>query len=265
MVQNTFQLTRFCSSLFQIQDPSRAHKRLRLAVKKTNTGTSIATYASLLETVTNSNEALQILIHISDALQYTNEEDMQESMQKISEHFRREQESAVRVKILALFSEFSQESCAIENAVLVDEIINLLGVEKSPKVISQGLHSLFKIGEQQPLANAVLIKMVNFARNQLKSQSHNVQRHALLLLGAFSALKDAENETLDLIGKYTDSQDSRVRAQAFRSILTLGRRDVFLTPTLYPRAIESLKDDYECVRREALQLVYELGIKHPEQ
>lgn len=95
--------------------------------------------------------------------------------------------------------------------------------------------------------------------------SHNVQRHALLLLGAFTSLAEAERETLDLISKYTDSQDSRVRAQAFRSILMMGRRNVILTPSLYPRAISSLQDDYECVRREALQLVYELGIKHPNQ
>lgn len=99
----------------------------------------------------------------------------------------------------------------------------------------------------------------------LTSPSHNVQRHALLLLGAFTPLAEAERETLDLIGKYTDSQDSRVRAQAFRSILMMGHRNVTLTPSLYPRATGSLEDDYECVRREALQLVYELGIKHPNQ
>lgn len=98
----------------------------------------------------------------------------------------------------------------------------------------------------------------------LTSSSHNVQRHALLLLGAFT-LPNEDRETLDLVSKYTDSQDSRVRAQAFRSILMMGRRNVILNPSLYPRATSSLQDDYECVRREALQLVYELGIRHPNQ
>lgn len=111
---------------------------------------------------------------------------------------------------------------------------------------------------------SILLRIVLFAKFQLTNPSHNVQRHALLLLGAFLQLREAEKESLDLISKYTDSQDSRVRAQAFRSILILGDRGAFLPPSLYFRATQALKDDYECVRKEALQLVYELGVKHPE-
>lgn len=109
------------------------------------------------------------------------------------------------------------------------------------------------------------MRIVQFAKLQLTSASHNVQRHALLLLGAYLQLREAEKESLDLISKYTDSQDSRVRAQAFTAILMLGKRGAFLSPSLYPRATQALKDDYECVRKEALQLVFEMGVKHPEQ
>lgn len=133
------------------------------------------------------------------------------------------------------------------------------------QVISQGLQSLLKIGEYQRLPASILMRIVLFAKLQLTNASHNVQRHALLLLGAYLQLREAEKESLDLISKYTDSQDSRVRAQAFSAILMLGKRGVFLNPGLYSRAIQALKDDYECVRKEALQLVYELGAKHPEQ
>lgn len=151
-----------------------------------------------------------------------------------------------------------------DGTMLIDEVILLLKVETSPKVLSQGLHSLMKIGENQPLPVPTLIRCVLFAKLQLTNASHNVQRHALRLLGAFLQLREAEKESLDLISKYTDSQDSRVRAQAFRSILMLGERGAFLSPTLYFRAVESLKDDYECVRKEALQLVFELGVKHTD-
>lgn len=140
----------------------------------------------------------------------------------------------------------------------------MLKGEKSPKVISQGLHSLIKIGSYQLLPVPTLIRSVLFAKLQLSNASHNVQRHALRLLGEFLQLREAEKESLDLISRYTDSQDSRVRAEAFRSILVLGQRGAFLTPRLYSRAVEALKDDYECVRKEALQLVYELGIKHTD-
>lgn len=162
-----------------------------------------------------------------------------------------------------MFADFVID-CAADGAILVDEIVLLLKNEQSPKVLSQGLYSLLKIGEYQPLAAPVLMRIVLFAKAQLTSASHNVHRHALLLLGAFLQLREAEKESLELISKYTDSQDSRVRAQAFRAILVLGKRGVQLPPGLYSRATHALKDDYECVRKEALQLVYELGVRHPE-
>lgn len=119
-----------------IQEPAiiRQNKRLRLTIKKANTGVSICTFTNCLETVQNSNEALQLLIQISDALQY-NDEDLPEAIQKICEHFRRETQSAVRVKILALLSEFATESCSVEGVTLVDDIVVLMASEKSPKVV----------------------------------------------------------------------------------------------------------------------------------
>lgn len=118
-----------------IQEPTiiRQNKRLRLAIKKPNTGASISTFTNCLDGVQNSNEALQLLIQISDVLQY-NDEDLPDAIHKICEHFRREQQSAVRVKILALLSEFATESCAVDGTVLIDDILMLMGGEKSPKV-----------------------------------------------------------------------------------------------------------------------------------
>lgn len=162
-----------------------------------------------------------------------------------------------------MFGELAAEAFN-DGTLLVDDVILLLKGETSPKVISQGLHSLFKIGDSQQLPLPTLMRIVLFAKLHLANASHNVQRHALQLLGSFLQLREAEKESLDLISRYTDSQDSRVRAQAFHSILVLGQRGAYLPPRLYFRAVEALKDDYECVRKKALQLVYELGIKHTE-
>lgn len=245
--------------------------------KKSTIEKTLSTYINLLENSTSSNDALQVLIQISDNIStFIDEDTLMESIRKLNDHYKRENESAVRVKVLALLSEFANDSIHNTNnstsgasnvdcTALIEEIIILLRNESSPKVISQGLYSIYKIGECQPLANIILTKVVALAKQQLCAASHNIQRHALLLLGAFAQLSDAETEILSLVAQYTDSQDSRVRAQAFRSILMLGKRGVILTPSLYTRAIKSLKDDYECVRKEALQLVYELSIKHPEQ
>lgn len=220
--------------------------------------------ANSLAIVATSNEVLQLLIQISDDLSNHNgADDLLEAMRKLCEHFKRETESAVRVKVLALLADFGVDQC-VDGTFLVDEIVLLLKAENSPKVLSQGLQSLHGIGESQNLPSAMLTRIVLFAKQQLRNASHNVQRHALQLLGAFLNLREAEKESIDLISKYTDSQDSRVRAQAFRSILVLGKRGAFLAPSLYTRAIDSLRDDYECVRKEALQLVYVLGNFHSE-
>lgn len=226
-------------------------------------GPSIQSLTNLLETATSSNCALQILIQISDSFANSQTDELQEVIRKLSNHFKNEKESAVRVKVLSIFSEFATEP-SFDVTILIDEIAQLMKTEQSSKVISQGLHSFYKIGEHQQLPMPIVIRIVMFAKMQLSNPSHNVQRHALKLIGAFLLLREADKESLELISKYTCSQDSRVRAQAFRSILMLGKRGTVLPPWLYSRAIDALKDDYECVRKEALQLIYELGLRHPE-
>ncbi|XP_058825412.1 integrator complex subunit 4 isoform X2 [Topomyia yanbarensis] len=243
---------------------ARIYKRIRLTSRKSSgVPVSILAYVNLLEDTVNSNDALQVLIKISDSMQF-DESEFPEAVKKLVEHFRREPESAVRVKILSLFGDLACET-GIECPPLIDEVIGLLKGETSAKVISQGLCALERIGRACSLTSVAYVnKMVFFAKSKLFSPSHNVQRHAILLLGLFVLVSDAEKESLELIGKYTDSADARVRAQAFRSMLTLGERGVHLPPTLYERACSAMIDDYECVRKEALQMVYKLGVKHPE-
>lgn len=55
--------------------------------------------SNLLEKTTNSNESLQILTQISDSLSNSNPEDAVDSIRKLCDHFKREKESAVRVKV----------------------------------------------------------------------------------------------------------------------------------------------------------------------
>lgn len=82
----------------------RPIKRLRLAVKRTSyTGPSVQTLTTLLENAANSNAALQILIKISDHLSSNYGEDLIEPIKKLSDHFKKETESAVRVKVSAVF------------------------------------------------------------------------------------------------------------------------------------------------------------------
>lgn len=80
----------------------RPHKKLRITVKRSisNAGPSILILSTLLETTSkSSNEALQILTQISDSLSNNTVDDIHESIRKLCDHFKRERESAVRVKV----------------------------------------------------------------------------------------------------------------------------------------------------------------------
>lgn len=80
----------------------RPHKKLAITVKRSisNAGPSVLILANLLENSSkSSNESLQILIQISDSLSNNTADDIQESIRKLCDHFKRERESAVRVKV----------------------------------------------------------------------------------------------------------------------------------------------------------------------
>lgn len=172
----------------------------------------------------------------------------------------------MRVKILYLFSDFVLDH-GIDASLIIDEILLLLKGEESSKVINQAFTSLLRIGQssnQEQVPQSVLSKIVEVAKLRLTSINHNVQRHAIQLIGAFSSIDEAEKELMAMISHYMDSSDARVRAQSMNSLLCMGSRSIQLPASLYSRAEKALKDDYECGRREALQLIYELSQRHPE-
>ncbi|XP_063695637.1 integrator complex subunit 4 isoform X2 [Culicoides brevitarsis] len=240
----------------------RPSKRLKLMAKKSyGPLSSILGFINQLDASTNSNKTLEILAEIQDGSQY-DESEFPEAIRRLCELFRKDKESTVRIKVLSLLVDLVHDNNYDGNA-LIDDIMSLLKQETSAKVISQGLTVLMRLGKTLGTSCSQIPKMILFAKQKLLSPSHNVQRHALVLLGSFLP-PDAEQENLNLVGKYTDSQDARVRAQAFSSMLALGQRGIDLTPNLYQRAVEALKDDYECVRKEALQLIFEIGVRHPE-
>lgn len=216
-----------------------------------------------MELSSSSNETLQILAEISDSPNI--EEIGPEAIRFLTSLFRKEKDF-VRVKILYLFSDFVLDH-GIDASLLMNEIILLIKSEESSKVINQAFTSLFRIGQsiqQQAVPQATLSKIVEFAKLKLTSTNHNVQRHAIQLIGAFTSKEEAEKEFMTLISFYMDSSDARTRAQAINSLLCMGTRGIDLPPTLYTRAEKALKDDYECGRKEALQLIFELGQRHPE-
>ncbi|XP_036319593.1 integrator complex subunit 4 [Rhagoletis pomonella] len=260
-----------------IEIGSKPQKKIRIqTTAKVNKSSHILQILAALEGVPlghgqqGSKDLIEVLVKIADELVLDDAQiaESQDVIHRLMEIFRQERDgdTTVRVKILGLLADFSDVGIPEVVNALVDGIIGILKQERSQKVIAQGLYGLHKIGIQniKLLPSTHVTKIAHFAQQQLTSESYHTHKYALLVLSAFVTLNDARKGVMDLIGHYADSQDSGVRAQALRSILCLGERGATLSPTLYQRAVEAMKDDYECVRKEALQLVFQLGIRHPD-
>ncbi|XP_075157218.1 integrator complex subunit 4 [Haematobia irritans] len=249
------------------------HKKIRIQTTSKNvTSGKLQQVLNVLETISpqNSKELLDVLVKIADELVLTDCQlpEIHEVVNKLIELFRQERDgdTTIRVMILGLLADLSEVRITEVVNALIDEIIAVLKNEKSQKVIAQGLGSLHKIGTKnlKILPTMYVTKIAHFAQQQLSSESHQTQKNALMVLSSFVALTDAKKGVIDTIGHYADSQDSGVRAQSLRSILCLGERGAILSPSLYQRGVDAMQDDYECVREQALQLVLQIGLKHPE-
>lgn len=242
-------------------------KKLRLVKKPTpSLGSSALTLLNLLEDCVNSSEALQILLRISDNFD-VEPGDIPDFIKKLSEHFRNESESAVRVKILSLLSDLGHEPNA-DVALIIDETISLLKSDKSHKVIAQGMNTILKLGKLIPENVSVFHqKLVEVGKLYLKDVSHAVKCKCLEIIGGHFPLctEDDTEKLLHLVSSYFNNDDARVRSQAFSTVITLHERGFKINPKIYIDVCEALKDDYEIVRHVVLKLIWLLGNTYPEK
>ena len=188
-------------------------------------------------------------------------------MKKLSDHFKNEPESAVRVKILSLLSDVGHLLGA-DVVAIIDEAILLLKNDHSHKVIAQGMNTVLKLGKLVPDSAAALHqKLVDIAKGYLKDVSHAVKCKCLEIIGVHAPVcTGAEAEKLMvLVSLYFSNEDARVRSQAFSTIITLHERSFKINPDIYVDVCEALKDDYEIVRQVVLKLVCLLGNTYPEK
>lgn len=219
-----------------------------------------------------TKELLEVLVKITDEITYENVQiaELKETATKIFQLYQlqeRDSDTSVRVKLLELLSGLGCE-CGTEEGItlIIDYFIYLLRKETSQKVLAQGMMCLFRIGQQrrQMVPLAYNTQVAHLAKELLRSGSTHTQKNAMLVIGRFATCHESERQYVWKLAFYIDSQDSGVRAQALHALLTLGERGSHLPPVLYKRAVEAMKDDYECVRKEALRLVHMLGNRHPD-
>ncbi|CAH1643280.1 unnamed protein product [Spodoptera littoralis] len=249
-----------------------ATKKLHL-VKKPLIGSSAAAFVGLLEKCKSSDEALQLLLRISDCLQFQ-ESDVEEAIKKLSEHFQSEEEAVVRVKILWLFCDIGLECPGANLNNLIDETAHLIKNETSHKVIAQGIATLLKLGSKLSDDKILMMRLVAVAKDNLKDTSHQVKCRCLQLISELYPIHPESERTTEmateadaivkLLGDYSHAEDARVRCEAFQSLLTMHERGQNLSASLYDLVCVALSDDYEIVREVALKLVWVLGNKYPE-
>ncbi|EGI65215.1 PREDICTED: integrator complex subunit 4 [Acromyrmex echinatior] len=245
------------------EPPIKRLKTLRLlstSGSKNGTDSSSAlAYIECLEKCKSGNDALQLLVRISDAIAYIAPEDVPIAVKKLAERFVVENEIAVRAKIFWVFAELGEVTPdTLEKAKIVNETAELLRNEESHRVKSQGLATLLKLGDYQ---RALVLKI---AQEHLPDTWHGVQTRCLSIIGRYLTANTAD-DTLTLIGNYARSQDPRVRAQAFETMAELhSHRGCRLPASFFKEACAALGDDYEIVRRAVLKLIYLLGREYPE-
>ncbi|KAF7284883.1 integrator complex subunit 4 [Rhynchophorus ferrugineus] len=241
-------------------------KKLKL-VKKPLTGitNSLVTIVGHLEDCKTSNEALKLLLGISEKIEI-DAADISEVIKKLSDYFKNESESAVRVKILMVLSDIGQEH-SLESSNIIDETIILLKNDHSHKVISQGMKTILKLG-RFVFDNTTVFhqKLVEVAKHYLKDANHAVKCRCLEIIGSYVPLcagQDAE-ALFHLISSYFNNDDARVRSQAFQTVILLYDRGFKVNPNIYVYVSDALKDDYEIVRSVALKLIWILGNTYSE-
>ncbi|XP_031778632.1 integrator complex subunit 4 [Nasonia vitripennis] len=246
------------------EPPVKRLKTLRLPASaskngSSNKGSSALAYCECLEKCKGGNDALQLLVRISDTLGQMAIEDIPTAVKKLSERFAIEQEAAVRAKILWIFAELGELTYdPLEKTRIVNETANLLKEEKSHRVKSQGLATLLKLGDY----NKTLV--LKIARDHLPDTWHGVQTRCLSIIGRYLSA-NAADDTLVLVNNYAKSQDPRVRAQAFETMAELHtHRSCRLPASFFQEACQCLRDDYEIVRRAVLKLIWLLGNEYPE-
>lgn len=188
--------------------PQEPHTKKLNLIKKPLIGSSAAVFIGMLDKCKTSNDALQLLLRISDCLQFQ-ESDIEEAIKKLSEHFQSEEGSAVRMKILWMFCDIGLDCPGADVNHLLDETITLLKEERSHKVIAQGVTTMLKLGAK--LQNDDLhLRLIAEAKFYLKDTSHRVKCQCLQLISELfpvSLEKSAEAENvMKLIADYTYSQ-----------------------------------------------------------
>ncbi|XP_017286580.1 integrator complex subunit 4 [Kryptolebias marmoratus] len=258
------------SKVVQIPHEEAPAKKLRLS----KLSKSAALHIDLCK-ATNSTDALQYLLQF--ARKPVEAESVEGVIRILLEHYYKETDNSVRLKIASLLGLLSKTSSFSPDCI-VDDAINTLSNENSHQVLAQLLDTLLVIGAQLPESPAVRLRLVEVAYKHLSDTYFGVRNKCLQLLGCLGLVdtplgKDGEGpgssqggvrDVQSIISNYFADQDPRVRTAALKAMLQLHERGMKIHQIIYEQACRLLSDDYEQVRSAAVQMVWVLSQLYPE-
>uniref|UniRef100_A0A3P8RMQ4 Integrator complex subunit 4 n=1 Tax=Amphiprion percula TaxID=161767 RepID=A0A3P8RMQ4_AMPPE len=249
------------SKVVQVTHEEAPAKKLRLS----KPSKSAALHVDLCK-ASSSTDALQYLLTFSR--KPVEAESVEGVVRILLEHYYKETDSSVRLKIASLLGLLSKTP-GFSPDCIVDDAINTLSSEKSHQVLAQLLDSLLVIGSQLPESPAVRLRLIEVAYKNLSDSSFGVRTKCLQLLGCLGLLeaplgKDTMRDVQSIISDYFGDQDPRVRTAALKAMLQLHERGMKIHQIIYDQACRLLSDDYEQVRSAAVQMVWVLSQLYPE-
>ncbi|KAG8199519.1 hypothetical protein JTE90_009365 [Oedothorax gibbosus] len=251
-------LAEFSSTL--LEKTCKPTKRLRIIKKP-------AAYAELdvdLLKSPSSSEALLFLLQVEEVIK--GEVDALPLYNTLKDHYLKEREPVVRIKLINILCQMVQEKLIAPYA-LYDDLQPLLKGETSHKVLAVFLSTFHKIKRMEK-DDKLHLQIFQLAKKYLNNRSHEVKCAALCVIGDFVALDDKSDtfqNTLQLLADYTHDHEPRVRTEALNALLNLHDRGLKLDSSLYEIVCEALTDDYECVRMAALKLLDVISHLHSEK
>ncbi|XP_061682926.1 integrator complex subunit 4 isoform X2 [Syngnathoides biaculeatus] len=220
----------------------------------------------------NATDALQYLLQF--ARKPVEAESVEGVVRILLEHYYKEADSSVRLKIASLLGVLSTTP-GFSPDCIVEDVVSAAANEKSHQVLAQLLDSLLTAGTQPPQSPVVAARLAEVARRHLSDASFGVRNKCLQLLGRLGAgdaplgkdgvgTSAVARDVPSVISDYFGDQDPRVRTAALKATLQLHERGIKIQQMIYEQACRLLADDYEQVRSAAVQMVWVLSDLYPE-
>ncbi|XP_061537939.1 integrator complex subunit 4 isoform X2 [Phycodurus eques] len=258
------------SRVVQVPPEEVPSKKLRLC----KPSKSAALHVDLCKAA-NATDALQYLLQF--ARKPVEAESVEGVVRILLEHYYKEADSCVRLKIASLLGVLSTTP-GFSPDCIVEDVVTAVANEKSHQVLAQLLDSLLTAGTQLPQSPAVAARLADVARRHLSDASFGVRNKCLRLLGRLGAADSPPGKDADVLGTsagaardvpsvisdYFGDQDPRVRTAALKAMLQLHERGIKIQQMIYEQACRLLADDYEQVRSAAVQMVWVLSDLYPE-